>query len=401
MEFFHTILYLLAFLSIGFLFAYIYIKIKFAFWSSQPVFHVYDVFYLFFPPGIIDFQLPKKNKYTNFISVKTEIYDDFSQIKKNRFLNFIKFHYLNNKENVFSPKIENIDAYFNGHNSKSFISFYNKKELLIHNTDDKIIDSEKIIGVITSRPLHILINNKKAQFDAYYVDYLCVDKGYRKKGIAQQIIQTHHYNQRYSNKNIVVSLFKREEELTGIVPLCAYNTYGFHTEKWKKNEPKKIHGQYKLVEMTKHNIHLLNDFIKANAVQFDIMIQTDIANIIDLIETKNIFVYVVVHDANIVCCYFYRKTCIFIKKNMEVLTCFASIHNINLEVFIGAFKISIFKILNEYNFNYCAIENISHNNHIIDSLLKNNKANIISPTAYFFYNFAYPTFQSNRVLFIG
>ena len=32
------------------------------------------------------------------------------------------------------------------------------------------------------------------------------------------------------NKNIVVSLFKREDELTGIVPLCVYSTYGFPVE---------------------------------------------------------------------------------------------------------------------------------------------------------------------------
>ena len=41
------------------------------------------------------------------------------------------------------------------------------------------------------------------------------------------MIQTHEYNQSHKNKNICVSLFKREEELTGIIPLTIYKTYCF------------------------------------------------------------------------------------------------------------------------------------------------------------------------------
>ena len=43
------------------------IKIKFKFWALQPVFHIYDIRYMFFPPGIISHELPIENKYCNFI----------------------------------------------------------------------------------------------------------------------------------------------------------------------------------------------------------------------------------------------------------------------------------------------------------------------------------------------
>ena len=55
-----------------------------------------------------------------------------------------------------------------------------------------------------------------------------VDKYHRNKNIAPQIIQTHEYNQSHSNKKICVSLFKREEELTGIIPLTCYDTYCYN-----------------------------------------------------------------------------------------------------------------------------------------------------------------------------
>ena len=58
--------YILFFMVFIILIFYIYIKLKFGFWVVQPVFHVYDIFYMIWPPGIINHNLPEKNKYTNF-----------------------------------------------------------------------------------------------------------------------------------------------------------------------------------------------------------------------------------------------------------------------------------------------------------------------------------------------
>lgn len=380
---------------------YIYIRLKYGFWVCQPVFHVYDIWYMIHPPGIINHYLPLKNKYTNFKNIETSVYSEISDIKLKRFINLIKLNYLKNKSNIFSPQLENITPYFHGHNAKSFITFYNEDNLMMDLKKGTTISDPKIIGATTSRPLHISINNgdKDAVFDAYYVDYLCVDKIFRKKGIAPQIIQTHHYNQSHLNKNIVVSLFKRENELTGIVPLCVYSTYGFPLDKWTK--PNDLDAVYKLLEINSTNFHFLYDFINKSRTKFDIVINTEVSNIIELINTKNIFVYVVIVDDEIICAYFFRKTCVQIEKNMEVLTCFASINNTDENIFIQGFKISFWKIAYENYFGFSGIENISHNNIIINNLLLKTKPLVINPAAYFFYNFAYPTFQAEKVLIIN
>jgi len=382
-----------------------YIKVKFGFWALQPVFHVYNLSYMIWPPGIINHDLPEKNKYTNFKNIETIVYTEVSELKMNQFLNFIKTNYLRNNENVYLPKKENVIPYFNSHNTKSFFSFYNEDILLHDLKKSTIIDEKQIIGVMTGRPIHISINNNKidknnAKFDAYYIDYLCVDKTCRKKGIAQQIIQTHYYNQSYINKNITVCLFKREEELTGIVPLCVYSTYGFHVKKWTK--PLNLHSMYTLLEITPQNFHILLDFIKKNTEKFDIIINSDISNIIELIKTKNIFIYTILINNKIICAYFYRKTCTFIEKGLEVLSCFASINNSNdYKLFIQGFKISFWKIAEKNHFGFAAIESISHNNIIINNLILKTNPFIISPTAYFFYNFAYGTFNPEKVLIIN
>lgn len=393
--------YVLCFLLLILFIIYIYIRIKFGFWVIQPVFHVYDFNYMIKPPGIIDSSLPSKNKYTNFREIDTIIISELTSIQRQRFINLIKTNYLQNKDNIFSPKSENIMPYFNGHNDKSFISFFYKDDHMIDLKNGNMITDRKILGAITSRPLHIIINNgdKDSNFDAYYVDYLCVDKLHRKKGIAPQLIQTHHYNQRLLNKKIVVSLFKREDELTGIVPLCVYSTYGFPVNKWSK--PPELSSQYKLLEINAQNFRFLYDFIKKNSNKFDIFISVENSNIIELIKTKNIFIYSILCDENILCCYFFSNSCVEIEKGLGVLNCFASICDCEFDVFIQGFKISFWKIASENYFGFSAIENIAHNDILINNIMLKTQPMIVSPTAYFFYNFAYPSFKANKVLIIN
>jgi hypothetical protein len=394
--------YILFFIILLIFILFAYIRIKFGFWALQPVFHVYDIGYMFYKPGIINHHLPENNKYTNFKNIDTTVFSELSNNKLNKFVHFICLHYLKNKENVFSPKKENVEPYFKGHNTKSFITFYNEDHILMDLKKGTTMTDKKIVSVVTARPVHIIINNgdKNAVFNAYYVDYLCVDKLYRKKGIAPQMIQTHEYNQRHLNKNICVSLFKREEELTGIVPLCVYSTYGFSVNTWSK--PPNLHSSYKVLEVNEQNFHFLNDFIKLNTNKFDIIIMSEITNIIELIKTKNIFIYVILIEDEIISAYFYRKTCVFVEKDMEVLTCIVSINNCeDDDIFIQGFKISFWKIAAENYFGFCAIENISDNNIIIDNLKIKTKPLIISPTAYFFYNFVYSTFRAQKVFILN
>ena len=117
------ILYILLILFIIIILIFGYIRVKFGFWALKPVFHVYNLSYMIWPPGIINHALPEKNKYTNFKNIETIIYNDLSEYKINKFVNFVKTHYLQNKDNVYSPKNNNIIPYFKGHNTKYFFSF--------------------------------------------------------------------------------------------------------------------------------------------------------------------------------------------------------------------------------------------------------------------------------------
>jgi hypothetical protein len=402
-----------------------YVRLKYKFWALQPVFHFYDVYYWFINVGVIRKELPEKNKYVNLKKIVTKEFEEIDELTKKQIVTLIRLNYLRNDENVFNPKKENIEAYFIGHNTKTFWSYFSEEEILIDNKTGKIIKEKKIIGVMTSRPLHVKINSvyKGSMFDVYYVDYLCVNKDWRKKNIAPQLIQTHEYNQSYNNKNICVSLFKREEELTGIIPLTIYKTYCFPLKNNLLTNDQ-LDARIKLLTGDKLNIYYLYNFInemkinemkinemkmnemKMNEMKkkFDIIIYPEISNIVELIESKNIFIKMLVIGGNIEAVYIFRKTCTFIENEKEILSCIGSINGniLTNEEFIKGFKMSLWSIIKDNkNFKYVTIEDISDNTCIINNICIKTSPIVISPMAYFFYNFAYNSFKSGKCLIIN
>jgi hypothetical protein len=383
---------------------FIYIRLKYKFWVLQPVFHFYDIYYWFINVGIIRKELPEKNRYVNLKKIKTTTFENLDETTLKKLVLLIRLNYLRNNENKFDPKKENIIPYFTGHNTKTYWSYFLEPDLLIDNKTGKTIEENKIIGVITSRPLHVKINNGRndANFDVYYVDYLCVHKGWRKKNIAPQLIQTHEYNQSLNNRNICVSLFKREEELTGIIPLTVYKTHCFNMQKWKM--PEQLAPNSVVLTGDKQNIYYFYNFINETAQKWDILIYPEISNLIELVATKNIFVKMLVIDGDIEAIYIFKKTCTYIEKEKEIISCIASINGTTLssKEFIKGFKMALWSIIKEHNyFGYLVIEDISDNTCIINNISINTYPLVVSPSAYFFYNFAYSPFKSEKCFIIN
>ena len=398
------ILYILGFIILCIILFFVYIRLKYKFWALQPVFHFYDLYYWVINVGIIRKELPEKNRYVNLKKITTKTFEGIDERRLKQLVLLIRLNYLRNGENKYAPKRENIVPYFVGHNAKTYWSYFTEPDLLIDNKTGKTIEETLIVAVITSRPLHVKINNKRkdAIFDVYYVDYLCVNKGWRKKNIAPQMIQTHEYNQSHNNRKICVSLFKREEELTGIIPLTVYKTYCFNMANW--GQPEQLDARITLLSGDKQNIYYLYTLINEMNNKWDITIYPEISNLMELVSTKNLFVKMLVIDGNIEAAYIFRKTCTFIEKDKEIISCIASINGPTLsrDKFIKGFKMALWSIIKEHrNFGYLVIEDISDNTCIINNICVKTHPLVVSPSAYFFYNFAYSPFKSERCLIIN
>ena len=398
------ILYILGFIVLCIILLFVYIRLKYKFWALQPVFHFYDIYYWFINVGVIRTELPEKNRYVNLQKITTKLFENIDELTVKQFVLLIRLNYLRNNENKFEPKKENILPYFVGHNTKSFWTYFMEPELLIDNKTGKTIEEKRIISVMTSRPLHVKINNgrKDATFDVYYVDYLCVHRESRKKNIAPQMIQTHEYNQSHNNRNICVSLFKREEELTGIIPLTVYKTYCFNMRNWR--QPDNLEARTTILTGDKQNMYYLYNFMNEMKNNWDIMIYPEISNLMELVRTNNLFVKMLVVDGDIEAVYIFRKTCTFIEKEKEIISCIVSIKGTKMKIseFIKGFKVSLWSIIKDHkNFGYLTIEDISDNTCIINNISIKTHPLVVSPSAYFFYNFAYSPFKSEKCLIIN
>lgn len=417
---YYYVAYLFVFIIVAYLLARAYIKIKYPFWSIQPVMHVYDIYAWFFKRGIIRPELPLQNKYCDFKRVETRSFDKVTDLLVTDFVHLVQTHFLRNKGNAFSPRKNNIVPYFIGHGAPSYWSFYWEKELLLLNPtlSTEIIDHNKLLGVMSGRPLHVTIYRfgERAGFDVYYIDYLCVDKGHRARGIAPTLIQTHEYNQSVLNTSIQVSLFKREGVLTGIVPLCVYDTYIFSMTGWC--EPIAKNAGITIVPCGKENMKYLLPLISRDDL-FDIVIAPSVGNMMELVQTENIFIYMMIYEDEVIGTYFFKDTCVTIQEGSKAITCYASIYDSAasciehnkasraewLDQFVHGFKMALASVLKKGStgdpYKYCIIENVGSNHWVIDNLLVKNTPIAVSPTAYFFYNFAYPTLDAKNVLILN
>ena len=384
-------LYILAAIITIIILFYAIIKIRFRFWSKQPVFHFYNLWHWMFPPGIIVHDKPEENKYTNLKDIKFINYASLNSIEQESFIKFIQDHYLNTTEVQYKPEKGNIVPYFEN-TKNSFFSMYFKKNYDTDN-DSNIITKTNLIGVMTSRLLNVSIDNN--EFTTYYVDYLCVHKDNRKQGVAQQIIQTHDYYQR-NNTVVPTSFFKREGQLNAIVPLVIYRTYGFNMEYWNKSID--LHPQIKILRINKSNINLLSTFIKQHKNMFSVYVCPDINILIDLIESGNILIFCLMQNTNVLSIYFFRDSSTFYHER-RALDCFASINNsLDDTIFIAGIS-KITKLLKDH-YKFLIIENISHNYKIIENIIKEHTPYFVSPTAYYFYNFATRPVLERNVLII-
>ena len=381
------------FILILFLVFKLYLYKKFGFWIYQPVFHYHNLFYWIYPIGIVNKNLQKPNKFCNFYNVITKEYEDLSKEEIEEMVQLISENYFHDDTGKYNPSIELFSSYLIGNNGKTFVSGYYNYDITVSN--NKLEPEKKLISTMTSRPINIIINENK--FKLYYVDFLCVDKLYRKDGIAPKVIQTHEYIHSLRNNKAQVSLFKREGKLTGIVPLVKYNTYqfslydlstlsklsDFNFQESKKSE---------VIEISNLNLNLLSNFLEANNSKFKCSVFPELSNISNLIDKKTYHIYGVICNHFLTGVYFFKDSGMYyadednkyINKSIDLFASVFddSITNINTIEYLLVINRKINK-----EYKYLTIENISHNYKILDNLKDKINTRLVSPTAYFLYNY--------------
>ena len=409
----------IAILIVFYLFLVLYLKCKMPFWSKQPVFHWYNLFYwLGGPPGLIDPALPLINKYVDLFNIKTFLLTDMQTESTETVCEFIKENYIyananadtnadavdNKKTNanasgtLYRPTPENILAYLLHSNHPSYFTVYQEPTLLV--TQEK----STIVAVISARPLYVRLNNKslfntkKTLFTTYYVDNLCVHPAYRKKGIAATMIQTHYYNLRQQNKRLNTCLFKREGDLNAIVPLVAFKTYCLPLANLVNNQCAPLHT---LIEIGISQLHLFTEFIKSQMEKFACIILPDVTNLTHLLKTGNLRIYCLV-GANaqngIIACYIFRFLALAYDGE-KACECIAAVNTGTVDLFQYGFHQAATVLKEKDKIALILLEETAHTHQLMTPTI-HTLVKFTSPTAFFFYNYACLTQRGRDCLII-
>lgn len=374
----------------------IVIRLKFQFWAIQPVFHIYDLHHWMFTNKIIDDELPKTNKYVKLLDVETYDVKKAPREAVVRSCAFLADNFLRSKYIEYVPKESDIMEYLATSDGVSFLSIYGAPSELY--TDSGIVNDRSIEGVITSRPLHVTMKDGDS-FVVNYVDNLCVHRGSRKKGIAPRLIQTHHYHIRHLNQSVKVCLFKREGEMTAIVPLTTYSTLSYDVA----SIPNKKLGVLgaAVVRIGKTNFVAFKDFMKRASKRYECTINSELQTVQGLITSGHLIVYCIVVEQEIVAAYIYRNTPSFMEGN-KCIELIASANRAHFEdMFYAGFCTTVRRLNRKWMVSKVFIEGTSDSGMIINALGRDGViCNTSCPTAFFFYNYAHYSVAPDKFLIV-
>lgn len=359
-----------------------YFKLRYPFWSRQPVFHLHNLFYWVNPPGIINEDLPEKNRFYDE-TIDFYNYDIITAEKKELFGDFIRNNYMPDSYEKYCAKNECIFDNFESHNNKSFISMKSYKG--------------EILSCMTTKPLDCYIDGNKMIIN--YVDYLCVDKKHRKKMYAANQIFTHYYHLR-NNCNNIVSFFKRENTNTMIVPLTSYKNYIFKIDNWEMcyNFDQ---ANINIIFINKSNMNRFYELFFSCKKKFKCFITLNLGHLFYLIEKEHIKITVLMINEKFECFYVFKNpyTTYNGANSLEFCSSYKG-ENIDENIFTLGFLISMSLISKDLRSEILLVENLSNNN-IILKLLLDRYSYIANPVnSLYFYNFAYHPKESKDIFCI-
>jgi len=373
---------------------YVFVKLKFRFWSSQPVFHIYNLRYWLFPPGLLQHDMPPKTTYYSS-AIECDTFDKISTEKKALMCSLIKSHFLYRRKARYAPTTSSILNYFKYHTSKPFISLNFRYISEIFQGNQRF--TKQLISCMSSRTLYGHLHDRKIQVS--YVDFLCVHKKHRKKGVAPVQIYTHYYKSREKGADPIF-LFKREGNVNFMVPVTIYYAYAISTKKWDKPNTD-LPNNISCHIITDSNVQLLIHYLEDIRQNFSCFIIPELSNLQNLIRRSLIIPLLILDDNTPVGAYFYRcpHTVYSGKQSIE---CVASYCKKGYEDILKcSFRNTIALLKRKYKFSIVIIENISNNHIIIKGILKRDTPKWTCPMAYYFYNFAYRPFFSPNVFILN
>jgi hypothetical protein len=380
---------------------FIYIRIFHKFWSLQPIFHKWDFLYYIFPPGMIEPQLPKWNKFcdlTNIIMINYNYTQSSPTISSMELQRLILFLQKNHNVSITTQSLINI---LTNHKINPFCFLLTTPQMLINYKKNYTINDYNILGSVIFRPVYIICKQK--YLSSYFIDFLCINKDTlgnkmenkmknKMKNTKEKLLQTAIYKHCHETKKHNFYLIKNEKPIPTLIPWIKYNIYSYSLTALNI-PPIKQENIYKLIEITKHNFNIFLLYTKEHEKRFSCTITVNLSNLYNLIKANIITIYALVNKYNVTPygMYIYKNTTLQHNELFSVVHLMSSIKNdvndINSDIFITGFILSFHEILQKYNPKQLLLEDIADNNIIIKEINKSMKPFKITKIYIYMYNY--------------
>ena len=368
----------------------IFIRLKFRFWAIQPVFHIYDIHHWLNTNHVINSELPNINRYVKLIDIETKNIKNLSQEEKFAFTNFICENYLDK----YFPEVDDIFPYFSTTLNESYLSVF-LDNTFKSSSSNLNYNGRDVIGLITSRPLFLTFYGREPII-INYIDNLNVRIDKRNRGVAPNLIQTHHYRIRHINNKINVCMFKRESDMTAIVPLTLYTTKEFDMINICDKRAKYTE---RLVKIDKSNFSHFKDIIKTCASRFKCTLNIEQLTLFKLVMLSKIVIYVLLTGNEPICCYVLRKNPYEDVKYVDLIT------SINcapcIDSFFAGFQSVCRREIRKQNTSRINIEGLGDSCQLLNEIQERGIEPLSQcPNAFFLYNYVTYSINPDTCLFI-
>jgi hypothetical protein len=241
--------------------------------------------------------------------------------------------------------------------------------------------------------------NTYTELQIYNIDMICAKRTVDQKKINRQLLQTHEYNQRTKNPVIICSLIKKEIDLfEGVIPLIEYLTYVFYLRNLAFNA---LPPHFYMSQVDLEHIELITDFfyeqthldLAKTPKYFDIMVLSDMGNVIALIKQNLLFAYCLRNGAHIYGFYFFKDAKMQYEDiEGDTLQLVGSVMNCNdPALFYSGFLHSMHNIVRKHKtFKMLLFEAISDNAILLELWREKNTPIFTNKTAYYTFNVIFP-----------
>lgn len=366
----YYVLYLI--ISITFLF-FIYIKLRYRFWSTQPVFHIFNLKQWLIPSGIIELSLPKKqDKFYNW-KINTFNFQEISTEKK-----ALICYFFNNLS-----KYQQLSIFEKGIN-KSYVSFL-YSHITIPQQDGSNYHTKKLQSCMVSKILNGVIHNNKLKIS--YIHSFKIHKLAKNKKLEyQKLFYTHYFNSRRIGSPHIF-LFKKKGSLPWVTPCTTFFSYTFDT-KYINIVNFNIPNNISIRQIKSASIRMIINFFGEISNKFKFYSIPDFANLKNMISTNLITPFVLMDNNTIVGLLIFRND----EKSTSLIAsaCFPKYR----DYLYPALQNSLHLLKKYKNYSFIVVENISNNNYIIKEILKRKFPKEKEQISYYFYNFSIRPFMS-------